>query len=93
MTNDDHAALIEVEGQLDELRARQSEAEDAADRSQLQAQIDAAEAERVESCAAPTPRTCRSLAAAQNEWFGWKPLRYTANAAATLSFPAPLPAQ
>jgi hypothetical protein len=48
VTNDDHAALIEVEGQLDELRARHSEAQDAADRSQLQAQIDAAEAERVE---------------------------------------------
>jgi hypothetical protein len=48
MTNDDHAALIEVKGRLDELLARQSEAEDAAARSQLQAQIDAAEAERVE---------------------------------------------
>ena len=48
MTNDDHAALIEVEGQLDELRARRSEAQDAAGRSQLQAQIDAAEAEWVE---------------------------------------------
>jgi hypothetical protein len=48
MTNDDHEALIEVKGRLDELRARQDEAEDAADRSQLQAQIDAAEAERVE---------------------------------------------
>jgi hypothetical protein len=48
VTNDDHAALIEVEGQLDELRGRHGEAEDAADRSQLQAQIDAAEAERVD---------------------------------------------
>jgi hypothetical protein len=48
MTNDDHAALIEVKGRLDELRARQGEAEDAAARSRLQAQIDAAEAERVE---------------------------------------------
>ncbi len=48
MTNDDHAALIEVKGRLDELRARHGEAEDAAARGQLQAQIDAAEAERVE---------------------------------------------
>jgi hypothetical protein len=51
MTNDDHAALIEVKGRLVELHAQQNEAKEAADWSQfhkIQAMIDAAEAERIE---------------------------------------------
>jgi hypothetical protein len=51
MTNDDHAALIEVKGRLDELHAQQSRAKEVLDWARLneiQAQIDAAEAERTE---------------------------------------------
>ncbi len=51
MTNDDHAALIEVKHRLAELSAQQSEAQDASDWTQLhevQAQIEAAGAELVE---------------------------------------------
>jgi len=51
MTKDDHAALIEVKGRLIELHAQQSEAEEAADwnrLNQVQAEIEAAEAERIE---------------------------------------------
>jgi hypothetical protein len=51
MTHDDHAALIEVKARLAELRAREREAEDAADWAQLskvQAGIDAADAERTD---------------------------------------------
>jgi hypothetical protein len=48
MTYEDHAAFIEVKGRLQELRALQSDAREALDLSQLQAQIDAAEAEQVE---------------------------------------------
>jgi hypothetical protein len=51
MTNDDHAALIEVKGRLVELSARQSQAKDASDWAQfhdVQAEIEAAGAELVE---------------------------------------------
>jgi hypothetical protein len=51
MTNDDHAALIEVKGRLVELHAQQSGAKEASDWARLneiQAQIDAAEAKRIE---------------------------------------------
>ena len=50
MTNDDHAALIEVKGRLDELYAQQRSADEASDLAQLneiQAEIEAAEAERI----------------------------------------------
>jgi hypothetical protein len=51
MTNDDHAALIELKGRLAELRARQDEAKEASDWAQLhevQAKIEATGAELVE---------------------------------------------
>jgi succinate dehydrogenase/fumarate reductase flavoprotein subunit len=51
MTNDDHAALIEVKHRLAELSARQSEAKDASDWTELlevQAKIEAADAELIE---------------------------------------------
>jgi hypothetical protein len=51
MTNDDHAALIEVKGRLVELHAQQSKAKEESDWSQfyaVQAKIDAAEAEQIE---------------------------------------------
>jgi hypothetical protein len=51
MTNDDHAALIEVKGRLEELHVHYSGAKEASDWARLneiQAQIDAAEAERIE---------------------------------------------
>jgi uncharacterized membrane protein (DUF106 family) len=51
MTNDDHAALIEVKGRLVELQAQQNKAKEASDWSRLyeiQAKINAAEAERIE---------------------------------------------
>jgi hypothetical protein len=51
MTNDDHAALIELKGRLVELRARQHHAREASDWARLneiEHQIDAAEAEQVE---------------------------------------------
>ena len=50
MTNDDHAALIEVKHRLAELSVRQGEAQDAADWprvDEMQAEIDAAGAEIV----------------------------------------------
>ncbi|HVH79608.1 MAG TPA: hypothetical protein VM782_09485 [Stellaceae bacterium] len=50
MTNDDHAALIEVKHRLAELSRRQNEAKEAADWIQfreVQAKIDAADAELV----------------------------------------------
>lgn len=51
MTNDDHAALIEVKGQLDALHAQHKSAKQESDSARLkeiQAQIDAAEARRIE---------------------------------------------
>jgi hypothetical protein len=51
MTNDDHAALIEIRGRLTQLYAQQREAEEASDLAQfhaLQAEIAAVDAERVE---------------------------------------------
>jgi hypothetical protein len=51
MTNDDHAALIEVKGRLDELHAQRSSAKEASDSAllkEIEAQIDAAEARRIE---------------------------------------------
>jgi hypothetical protein len=51
MTNDDHAALIEVKGRLDELHVQYSGAKEASDWARLneiQAQIDATEAKRIE---------------------------------------------
>jgi hypothetical protein len=51
MTNDDHAALIEIKAQLNQLYEQRRGAREAADWTQfhdLQAKIDAADAERVE---------------------------------------------
>lgn len=51
MTNDDHAALIEVKGLLIELHAQRSGAEEASDWARLneiQARIDVAEAQQIE---------------------------------------------
>jgi hypothetical protein len=51
MTNDDHAALIEIKARLDQLSEQRTIARDAADWGQfhdLQAEIEAADAERVE---------------------------------------------
>jgi hypothetical protein len=64
MTHDDHAALIEVTGRLDALRAQQSEAREASNWSQfndVQAQIDAAEAARAEIIRRTSPEDVPKL--------------------------------